>query len=71
MGSRNSELGRGRAARTRARLSRTAASGRPSGVKVVLIALDAGAVDLDLDDVGIDSVNSGAERLVQHRKVRI
>ena len=36
------------------------------GVEVVLIALDAGAVDLDLDDVGIDAVNGGAESFVEH-----
>jgi hypothetical protein len=34
--------------------------------EVVLITLDAGAVDLDLDDVGIDALNRGAERFVEH-----
>src|SRR5689334_23340236 len=33
---------------------------------MVLIALDAGAVDLDLDNVGVDAVDSGAESFVEH-----
>lgn len=40
--------------------------GQADGVEVVLIALDAGAVDLDLDDVGIDAVTRGAESFVEH-----
>src|ERR1035441_5722884 len=40
--------------------------GQADRVEVVLIALDAGAVHLDLDDVGIDAVNGGAESFVEH-----
>jgi hypothetical protein len=35
-------------------------------VKVVLIALDPGAVDFHLNDVGIDAVDRGAESFVEH-----
>jgi hypothetical protein len=37
--------------------------GQADGVEVVLIALDAGAVDLDLDDIGIDAIDCGAKSL--------
>jgi hypothetical protein len=35
-------------------------------VEVILIALDAGAVDFHLNDVGIDAVDGGAESFVEH-----
>ena len=40
--------------------------GQADGVEVVLIALDAGAVDFDLNDVGVDAVDGGAESFVKH-----
>jgi len=40
--------------------------GQADGVKVVLVALDAGAVDFDLNNVGIDAVDGGAESFVEH-----
>ena len=40
--------------------------GQADRVEVVLIALDAGAVDFDLDNVGIDAVDGGAESFVEH-----
>jgi len=40
--------------------------GQANGVEVVLIALDAGAVDFHLNDVGIDAVDGGAESFVEH-----
>jgi hypothetical protein len=33
---------------------------------VVFISLDAGDVDLNFDDAGVDTVNGGAEGLVEH-----
>jgi hypothetical protein len=35
--------------------------GQADGVEVALIALDAGAVDFHLNDVGVDPVDGGAE----------
>ncbi len=35
-------------------------------MEVVLIALDAGAVDFHLNNVGIDAVDGGAESFVEH-----
>ncbi len=35
-------------------------------MKVVLVSLDAGAVDLDLDDIGIDAIDRGAESFIEH-----
>ena len=40
--------------------------GQADGVEVVLIALDAGAVDFDLNDVGVDAVDGGAESFIEH-----
>jgi hypothetical protein len=40
--------------------------GQADGVEVVLIALDAGAVDFHLNNVGIDAVDGGAESFVEH-----
>lgn len=40
--------------------------GQTHRVEVVLIALATGAIDFDLDDVGIDSVDSGAESFIEH-----
>src|ERR1700756_3595156 len=40
--------------------------GQADGVEVVLIALDARAVDFYLNNVGIDAVDGGAQRLVKH-----
>ncbi len=46
--------------------------GQADGVEVVLIALDAGAVDFDLNDVGVDAVDGGAESFIEHgRKPRL
>jgi hypothetical protein len=35
-------------------------------VEVILIALDTGAIDLDLNDVGIDPVDGSAESFIKH-----
>ena len=40
--------------------------GEADGVEVVLVGLDARAVDLDLDDVGVDALNGGAESFIEH-----
>ncbi len=40
--------------------------GQADGVEVVLIALDAGAVDFHLNDVGVDAVDGGAESFIEH-----
>jgi hypothetical protein len=40
--------------------------GQTHGVKVVFIGLDAGDVDLNFDDAGVDTVNGGTEGLVEH-----
>ncbi len=45
--------------------------GQADGVEVVLIALDAGAVDLHLNDVGVDAVDRGAECLIEHGVARL
>ena len=45
--------------------------GQADGVKVILIALDARAIDFHLNDVGIDSVNRGAERFIEHISLRL
>ena len=45
------------AAHTRSRLSCTAASGRPTMWKWVLIGLDAGAVGLELNNVGVNAIH--------------
>jgi len=37
-------------------------------VEVVIVGLDAGDVDFDLDDVGVDSIDRGAEGFVEHAK---
>jgi hypothetical protein len=40
--------------------------GQADGVEMVVVGLDPGDVDLDLDDVGVDSVDYGAKGLVEH-----
>ncbi len=40
--------------------------GKADSVEVVLIALDAGAVDFHLNNVGVDAVDGGAESLIEH-----
>ena len=40
--------------------------GEADGVEVVLVGLDAGAVDFDLHDVGVDAIRCGAECFVKH-----
>ena len=40
--------------------------GEADGVEVILITLDAGAVDLHLNNVGVDAVDRGAESFVEH-----
>ena len=40
--------------------------GQADGMEVVLMALDAGAVDFDLDEVGVDAVDRCAESFVEH-----
>ena len=54
------------AARTRSRLSRTAASGRPTVWKTSFSATDAAIVHLDIDEVGVDSVDSRAVSFEEH-----
>ena len=54
------------AARTRSRLSRTAASGRPTVWKTILLRNHAAIVHLDIDEVGVDAVNSRAESFEEH-----
>jgi hypothetical protein len=41
--------------------------GQTDGVEVVLIGLDARAVDLHLNNVGVNALHSDAESLVKHR----
>ena len=53
------------AERTRSRDSRTAASGRPT-VEKVSCSDDAGEVDFDIDDVGVDAVDGGAAGFEEH-----
>ncbi len=43
--------------RTRSRLSRTAASGSPTVLKISFSSHHAGVVDLHIDDIGIDPVH--------------
>jgi len=40
--------------------------GQANGVKVILVGLDAGTIDLHLNNVGVDAVDRGAEGLVEH-----
>jgi len=40
--------------------------GQADGVEVILVALDAGAVDFHLNNVGVDAVDGGAESLIKH-----
>jgi len=40
--------------------------GQADGMEVVLIPLDAGAVDFEQDDVGVDAVDRCAESFVEH-----
>ena len=54
------------AARTRSRLSRTAASGRPTVWKIVFFRNHAAIVHLDIDEIGIDSVDSRAVSFEKH-----
>ena len=43
--------------------------GETDGVEMVLVGFDAGDVDFYLDYVGIDSIDSGTERFVEHLEV--
>ena len=42
--------------------------GQADRVEMVLIALDAGAVDLHLNNVRVDAVDRGAESFIEHAK---
>ena len=57
------------AARTRSRLSRTAASGRPTVWKWSSSHLDAGDVDFHFNNAGVDAINGGAESFVEHAEL--
>jgi hypothetical protein len=35
---------------------------------MIFVTLDAGDIDLDFDDIGIDAIHSGAEGLIEHRR---
>lgn len=54
--------------RARSRLSRTAASGKPTVMKCASSDLIGDTIDLDLKQVGVDAVNRGTDGLVQHRE---
>ena len=41
--------------------------GKSNGGEVVLGGADAGDIDLHLDDVGVDPIDSGAKRLEKHK----
>ena len=56
------------AERTRSRDSRTAASGRPTVVNSFFVEDDAGEVDFDVDDVGVDAVDGGTAGFEEHRR---
>ena len=43
--------------------------GQSDGVEVIFIGLDAGDVDLDLNDAGIDAIHRGARGLIEHEVV--
>jgi len=40
--------------------------GQADGVELIFGGLDAGYVDFDFDDVGIDAIDGGAEGLIEH-----
>ena len=40
--------------------------GQADGMEVILIGLDAGAIDFYLNNIGVDTVDRGAEGLVEH-----
>src|ERR1700680_1882245 len=40
--------------------------GQTDSVKVILHCLNSRHVDLDLDDAGIDAINRGTQRLIEH-----
>jgi hypothetical protein len=44
--------------------------GQTDGVKVILVGLDTGAVHLDLNNVGIDAIDRGAESLIEQSILR-
>ncbi len=42
--------------------------GQADGVKVVFLHFDAGDIHFHFDDVGVNTVNRGAQRLIEHRE---
>jgi len=56
--------------RGRGRGFRDGCVGQADGVEVILVGLDAGAIDFHLNDIGVDAIDRGAESLVKHRGVR-
>ena len=54
----------------RSRLSRTAASGRPTVVKWSSFELDARDIDFDIDQVGVDAINRGGKGFEEHRDAK-
>jgi hypothetical protein len=42
--------------------------GQADGVEMILVGLDAGAIDLYLNNVGVDPIDGGAEGLVEHER---
>ncbi len=56
------------AARMRSRLSRTVVSGRPNGGEEVFIGFDRRNIDFNLDQVGVNAVDRGAQCFVEHAR---
>jgi hypothetical protein len=42
--------------------------GQAHGVRVIFAGLDAGDVDLNLNDAGVNALNGGAEGVVEHER---
>src|ERR1019366_8237062 len=42
--------------------------GQADGVELLFVGLDAGEVDLDVDDAGVDAVDGGAAGFEEHRR---
>lgn len=39
---------------------------QPNRMEMILVRLDAGAIDLHLNDIGVDAIDRGAECLIKH-----
>ena len=56
------------AERTRSRRLADGGVGQADGVEDFLVEHDAGEVDFDVDDVGVDAVDGGAAGFEEHRR---